>query len=96
MRMMSPDTLAKMLKSGPNLIKHEILEEQDRRIVLTASTKELQEFMKKHANDKDLFAEPSNLTRLEPKEPNEPNNTGLNRAEPNQPDPNKAKAARPA
>ena len=50
---MNPDNVEKLLKSDPNILKHE---ETDR-IVLTASTKELQTFIKKYGKDKDLFKE---------------------------------------
>ncbi|MFA6187078.1 MAG: hypothetical protein WC770_07710 [Phycisphaerae bacterium] len=50
---MNPDNVEKLLKSDPNILKHE---ETDR-IVLTASTKELQAFIKKYGSDKDLFKE---------------------------------------
>jgi hypothetical protein len=73
MRMMNTDKMKEMLEAGPNLIKHEILEERDSQILLTASTKELQRFMIEHAKDKGLFDEPSDMRRLEVKEPNEPN-----------------------
>ncbi len=80
MQMMDPDKIEEMLKSDPNLIKHEIVEE---RIVLTASPEELQEFMKKHANDEGLFGEASDLERLEPQDPNEPNDIDPNNIDPN-------------
>ena len=67
MQLMNPDTVKKMLKNDPNLIKHEIVQD---RLILTASTKELQEFMKAHANDKGLFGEPGELKRVQPKDPN--------------------------
>jgi len=73
MRMMNTDKMKEMLEAGPNLIKHEILEERDSQILLTASTKELQRFMVEHAKDEGLFDEPSDMRRLEVKEPNEPN-----------------------
>ena len=72
MQMMDPDVMKTMLENDPNLIRHEFLEELDR-IVLTASTKDLQDFMKAHANDEGLFGEPSNLERLKSKDPNDPN-----------------------
>jgi DNA-directed RNA polymerase subunit H (RpoH/RPB5) len=68
MRLMNPDKLGKMLASDPNLLKHEVIE--DNRVVITASTQQLQQFMKQHANDEDLFGEPTDLKRFEPNEPN--------------------------
>jgi len=40
--------------------------------------------MKKHANDEGLFDEPSDLKRLKPKEPNEPNDIDPNSTDPNE------------
>jgi hypothetical protein len=73
MRLMSPDKMKEMLEANPNLIKHEILEERDSQVLLTASTKELQRFIIEHAKDEGLFDEPSDMKRLEVKEPKEPN-----------------------
>jgi hypothetical protein len=72
LRVMNPDNLKEMLENDPNLIKHEIVHD---RLVLTASTKELQEFLKAHANDEGLFGEPSKMKRVQPKEPNAPEST---------------------
>jgi hypothetical protein len=83
MRLMSPDKMKEMLEANPNLIKHEILEERDSQILLTASTKELQRFMIEHAKDEGLFEEPSDMRRLELKEPNEPDATEPTGGEPN-------------
>lgn len=76
MRVMSPDKMKEMLKQDPNLVKHEVLEEPDSRILLTASTKDLQRFMVEYANTEGLFEEPTDLRRLEAVEPNEPNVEG--------------------
>jgi len=81
MQMMDPEKMEEMLKNDPNLIKHEIVED---RLVLTASTEELQQFMKKHANDEGLFGEPSELKRRQGKEPNEPNDIEPNSIDPNE------------
>jgi hypothetical protein len=62
MRVMNPDKLQEMLQDKPDLIKHEVLED---RIVLTASTKQLQKFMLAHAEDEGLFGEPTELERIE-------------------------------
>ena len=70
MRMMNPKKMQEMLENDPNVIKHEIIE--DDRIVLTASTNELQEFMKKHANDEDFFSDLLELERQKSKDPNAP------------------------
>jgi hypothetical protein len=62
---MNPEKLQEMLKAEPDLIKHEVLED---RIVLTASTKDLQKFMLDHAKDEGLFGDPTELERDEPKD----------------------------
>ncbi len=72
MRIMEPDNVKEMLENDPDLIKHEIVQD---RLVLTASTKELQKFMKAHANDEGLFGEPSKMKRVQPKDPNVPEST---------------------
>ena len=72
MRIMDPDNVEQILEKDPNLIKHEIVQD---RLVLTASTKELQEFLKAHADDEGLFGEPSKMKRVQPKDPNVPEST---------------------
>lgn len=67
---MDPETIKEMLENDPNIIKHEILD--DKRIVLTASTKELQDFLKEHADDKGLFGEPAEMERCIQDDPNIP------------------------
>ena len=64
-RAMNPEKLQEMLKDKPDLIKHEVVED---RIVLTASTKQLQKFMLEHANDEGLFGDPTEMERIEPKD----------------------------
>ena len=88
MRVMDADKMKEMLESDPNLIKHEVLEEQDSKIVLTASTKELQRFMIEHAEDEGLFGGATELKRLRIKDINEPNAIDANAVEPNQTEPN--------
>jgi hypothetical protein len=62
-----------IFEKKPDLLKHEVLDhEGSKKLVLTASTKELQEFMRKHANDKDVFGEPSNMKRVLPPDSNKP------------------------
>jgi len=70
MRAMNPDKLGKMLADDPNLLKHEIIE--DDRVVITAPTQQLQQFIRQHANDEDLFGDPTDLKHIEPSEPNAP------------------------
>ena len=69
MRAMDPEEFGKMLKKDPGLIKHEIIDED--RIVLTASTEQLKQFMAEHAKVEGLFGNPSELKKtLEPVDPN--------------------------
>jgi hypothetical protein len=88
MSMMDPEKIEDMLENDPNLIKHEILEDQNQKLVLTASTKELQQFMKEHAEDEGLFVWTlgeggGELKRWKPEEPNEPNAIDPNSIDPN-------------
>jgi hypothetical protein len=62
---MNPDVVEKMLETNPSIIKHEKTED---RVVLTASPKELQEFIKKNAAAKDFFGEPEEMKLKESKE----------------------------
>ncbi len=63
MRVMNPEKIEKMLENDPNVLKHEKVED---RIILTASPKELQRFMRKYANVDEVFGDPSDLKRVEP------------------------------
>ncbi len=68
LRMVDYEKIENMLENDPNLIKHEIV---DDRIVLTASTEELQNFVIKHvetifADESDDKDDSSGATRLEP------------------------------
>jgi len=65
MAVMDPDKVDDLLQKEPGLIKHERLEERgDERLVLTASTKDLQEFVLKHADS--VFGDPALLTKRTP------------------------------
>ena len=75
MRVMNPDKIGEMLEDDPNLLKHEELED---RIVLTASTKELQKFMKKYANIEEVFGDASELKRAKREEPAGPADSTFN------------------
>jgi hypothetical protein len=69
MRFMDVDKFTKRLEKEPALIKHEVVENRADnypKIVLTASTKELQDFMRKHANDEGIFSKPIILNRVVP------------------------------
>lgn len=61
---MVPATVAQMLSDAPDALKHEKVDDG---IVLTASTKELQEFIKKHSAEKGFFTEPTVMKRVEEK-----------------------------
>ena len=59
---MNPDVIEKMIEKNPSIIKHEKTED---RIVLTASPRQLQEFIKKYAATKDFFGDPEELKLVE-------------------------------
>lgn len=59
MRFMDPDILKKMNENHALTVKHE--QDKDENIILTASTLELQSFVKKHS--KEIFAKPGVLVR---------------------------------
>lgn len=75
MAVMNHDKMKDMLENDAALIKHEIVEG---RVVLTASTKQLQGLMREHANDEGLFDEQTDLKRIGPKDPNYPNSIDPN------------------
>ncbi len=65
-----PERLGKLLKDRPALIAHEWVKEPDaindgQRVLLTASTAELQKFMLKYVGDTNVFAIGEPLPRLE-------------------------------
>jgi hypothetical protein len=66
LRMMKSEKVAEMLESDPNLLKHETIEHPSSSIVLTASTKELQQFMIEHGNEEGMFKNAMELTRRDP------------------------------
>ena len=59
---LNADWLEKLLKKSPGALRHQRMGE-DKGLVLTASTKELQKFMLKHVNTKDAFGESSDFKR---------------------------------
>jgi len=64
LRAMDYDKVSKMLEEDPNLLKHEVVED---RIVLTASTEQLQKFIVEYAGEGGVFAdEATELTRRQP------------------------------
>ena len=62
-----------VLWEDPNAVKHMSIES---RIILTASTKELQAFVLKHADDNRVFTGEIVLNRKKSKNPNSPSNIG--------------------
>ena len=62
------DAMKKFLKEDPNAIRHETL--PDGRFILTASTRELQAFVLKYADDKRVFTSEMVLSRKISPEPN--------------------------
>jgi hypothetical protein len=65
LRLSKTDGLEKILEQDPNAVKHEDVEVFS--VILTASTAQLQDFVTKYAEDKDLFAEETVLIRKKPK-----------------------------
>jgi hypothetical protein len=62
MQLMQPDNLDKMLKADPKALAHTYVESD--RLVITASTADLQAFIKKHAASSELWAEPGAMQKL--------------------------------
>lgn len=60
MRFMHIETISAILTQHPDAIKHERIED---RVLLTASTKDLQAFILKHMHDEKFFIEPSEYQR---------------------------------
>ncbi len=69
MKIMDADKTKELLQNDPNLLKHELVED---RFVLTASTKNLQKFMKNQTNIEKVFGDVGELERFRPQEPNKP------------------------
>ena len=67
MRLTDDDLMEKLLEQDPNAVKHAVLDED--RVVLTASTKELQAFVLKYADGDKLFNEPGVLKRTKAQSP---------------------------
>ncbi len=77
MRLTDDDEMKKLFKEDPNAVKYESVEDG---FFLTASTKELQTFVLKYADDDRLFAKETVLRRKKARAPNEPNNIEPNEA----------------
>ena len=69
MRLTIDDKVEQLLKENPKAVKHTVLEDKS---LLTASTKELQAFVLKYADDERLFGESTVLKRTKAKDPQEP------------------------
>jgi len=69
MRLTDDELMKKLLEQDPNAVKHVLLDEDQDRFLLTASTKELQAFVLKYADGDKLFEKPIVLKRAEPKNP---------------------------
>ena len=67
MRLTDDDKMAKLLKEDPNAVKHTSIED---RLILTASTKELQAFVLKYAEDNRVFTNEVVLNRRETEKTN--------------------------
>ena len=61
LRTLNYEKVAEMLKEDPNLLKHEVMGEDH--IVLTAPTKQLQEFMVKYGNVEGIFGDVTEFIR---------------------------------
>jgi len=66
MRLTNDDKMEKLLKEDPNAVKHTSIED---RFILTASTKELQAFVLKYADDNRVFTDEIVLGRKETQTP---------------------------
>jgi len=69
MRLTDDDAMEKFVEENPEAVKHAALEDQ---YVLTASTKELQAFVLKYADDEKVFANPVVLKRAKARTPQKP------------------------
>ena len=72
MRLTNTENMQKLLEEDPNAVKHELVEDTklvEDIILLTASTKELQAFVLKYADDSRLFTDEIIYSRKKPKDP---------------------------
>ncbi len=67
MRFIMESEMKELLKEDPNAVKHTSIED---RVILTASTKELQAFVLKHADDNRVFTDEVVLNRRETEKTN--------------------------
>ncbi len=87
MQLTDDEDMGKLLKEDPNAVKHTSVE--GKKPILTASTKELQAFILKYADDNRVFPAEVVLSRKKNKGPNDPNCIEPNETEPNNIAPNK-------
>ena len=73
MRRTDDELMEELLEQDPKAVKHAVLDED--RVVLTASTKELQAFVLKYAAGDKLFDEPFTLKRTKAKSPKKAGDT---------------------
>jgi hypothetical protein len=68
LRMMDLDKVSEILKSDPNLLKHELREDEqgEDALILTAATQDLQKFVVEYANIEGVFGDAKELIRREP------------------------------
>jgi hypothetical protein len=67
---MNVDELTKTVKENPTIITHQFIEEN--RLILTAPTKELRNFVAQNTSKPFLFAEPGELIPCDPNDSNTP------------------------
>ena len=67
MRLTNDDKMEELLKKDPNAVKHTLIED---RLILTASTKELQAFVLEYADDNRVFTDEVVLNRRETEKTN--------------------------
>jgi len=89
LRLTDDEGMKNLLKEYPNAVKHETVEDYNGSILLTASTKELKEFVLRFSNDSRLFTDEIVLTLQKAKITSEPNCITPNETEPNSTEPNK-------
>ena len=61
-QMLDPEKLKELLKASPKALAHTYIEKDY--LVITASTEELQAFMKKHAESKELWGDPGVMEKM--------------------------------
>ena len=81
MRLTDDEDMNKLLEENPGAVEHASIEDT---LVLTASTKELQAFVLKYADDSRLFTKETVLSRKKAKAPTDPNKTDPNCIDPNE------------